>query len=68
MDELFSRVSFNDLKTKIQLKSEEKMADTLQGYESLVLVVSKALGGGKKRGPPPKTYADLEARLAKALG
>lgn len=44
------------------------MADMLQGYESLVLVVDRALGGGKSKGQAPKTFDDLEARMTKALG
>jgi hypothetical protein len=45
------------------------MAETYQNYESLVLVISKALGSGKnKGGDAPKTADEMEARMAKAFG
>lgn len=51
------------------------MADTMQTYETLCIVVSSALGG-KKDSPPtqvdprtaPRTYDELEARLQRVLG
>lgn len=65
-------MSYHDLKTAISLKSEEKLIDTMQMFESLVLVVSQALstdGGSKSAGgEPPKTVDELEARLARTLG
>lgn len=67
-------MTFTDLKTRISLRSEEKMADTMQAYESLALVVSAALGGSKGSEPKadpataPKTADELEARLARMLG
>lgn len=73
LDDLYARVSYRDLKTKIRLRVEEKSADVMQAYETLAIVVSKALGGGKSSsdapaGPAPKTAAELEAALAKAFG
>ena len=60
-----------DIKTKIRLKAEEKTADTMQAYETLALVVSTALGGGKeevREEDAPASADELEARLAKAFG
>lgn len=70
LDLLYSRVSYRDLKTKIRLRAEEKYADTMQAYETLAIVVSKALGGGKKEdhGPAPGSVDELEAALKRTLG
>jgi len=72
--ELYARVSYYDLKTRIQLRTEEKLADTMQTYETLCMVVSAALGG-KRDAPPqadpasaPRTVNELEAKLKRVLG
>lgn len=56
---------------KIRLRSEEKMADTMQTYETLCLVAQAALGGKPKGADPaaaPKTAEELHAALARSLG
>lgn len=56
---------------KIRLRSEEKMADTMQIYETFCLVANAALGGKPKGADPatvPKSADELEAALTKALG
>jgi hypothetical protein len=68
-------MSFNDLKSKIRIKAGESLARTQQEYESLVIVISKALGGStsKSSGKPidpaavPQTADALEATLAKHM-
>jgi hypothetical protein len=45
----------------------------MQAYETLIIVVSKALGGSsgdhpQSDAPVPKTAAELEAALAKVFG
>lgn len=65
-------VSYTDLKTAISLKTEEKLVDTMQMFESLAIIVSQALGGSSSGGADPsnapKTTADLEAAMTRALG
>lgn len=69
-------MSYNDLKTKIRLKTEEKMADVQQDFENLLIVASKALGGSKKDSPTsdadpataPKSVDQLEHLLSQRLG
>jgi hypothetical protein len=73
LDDLFERVSYRDLKTKIRLRAEEKTADTMQAFETLAIVVSKALGGGDKdsvenAAPAPQTADELERAMARVLG
>jgi hypothetical protein len=57
---------------KVRLRSEEKVADTMQAYETLAIVANRALGGKPSRGADPasapQTHEELEARLSKALG
>lgn len=40
----------------------------MQAYETLVIVVSKALGGETKTDEGPKSADDLERRLAGVFG
>lgn len=65
-------VSYTDLKTAISLKTEEKLVDTMQMFESLAIIVSQALGGGEGRGADPskipQTGADVEAALMRTIG
>ncbi len=65
-------VSYTDLKTAISLKTEEKLVDTMQMFESLAIIVSQALGGGDSRGADPskapQTADQVEAALMRALG
>jgi hypothetical protein len=72
LHQLYEQVSYYDLKTKIQLKAEEKMADTMQMHETLCIVVTQALGGASSSEPDPstapKTVDELEARLTRVLG
>jgi hypothetical protein len=62
---------------KIRLKSEEKLADTGQFFESMAIIVGNALGGDTseqtefpKADPAtaPRTFEELEARMTAALG
>lgn len=64
---MFDEVSYYDLKTKISLKTEEKVAETMQNFESLCIVVSKTLGNSQenKTADAPKTADELEAKLAR---
>lgn len=70
--DLYYTVSYTDLKTAISLKTEEKLVDTMQMFESLAIIVSRALSGGPSAGADPskapKTADELEAALARALG
>lgn len=71
LDDLYARVSYRDLKTKIRLRAGEKTADTLQAYETLTIVVARALGGGEpteSEAPVPQTSAELETVMARILG
>lgn len=63
---------------KIRLKTEEKLADVGQFFESMIIVVGNALGGGSGTSQPefpkadpataPRTFEELEARMTAALG
>ena len=74
MEDLYDKVTYHDLVTKIQLRTEEKVADTMQNYETLCLVVSAALGGSNNRTPradpstAPRTVDELEAKMMRVLG
>ena len=55
------------------MKTEEKMADTSQIYETMMMVASAALGGGSSApqadpATAPKTAQQLDDVLTKALG
>ena len=68
---LYEEVSYQDIRMKIRLRAEEKMAETMQAYETFCLVANAALGGKPRSADPrtaPKTAAELEAVLTKALG
>jgi len=56
---------------KVRLRAEEKMADTMQAYETFCLVANAALGGKTRSADPskaPKTAAELEAVMTRILG
>ena len=58
------------MKTKIGLKAGETLANTQQTYQSLIIVVSKALGGKSTTSAPdpatmPNSVDQLEATLAR---
>ncbi|AKU43546.1 tape-measure chaperone [Caulobacter phage Seuss] len=74
---LYDQYSYWDLKAKIRLKSLEKVADAEQAYETLVIVINRALGGKSSSGSEvpkadpstaPRTVAELEAVLRSTLG
>lgn len=72
--DLYADVSYNDIKTKIRLKTGEKLATAENIYESFVIVVNRALGG-KNSTPPvadpstaPKTFEEFEATMTRVLG
>lgn len=56
---------------KIRLRSEEKLAETMQNFETFSLVANAALGGKPNRADPataPRTPEELNAALTRALG
>lgn len=65
---IFADFSYYDLKTKIELRTQEKMAEVHQAHETLVIVISQALGGKTEEEQYAKTPEELEARLSKVFG
>ena len=69
MEEIYTEYSFYDLKTVVSLKTEEKICDALQFYESVGLIISQALGAKPQEKSKPAENADeLEAKLMRVLG
>lgn len=70
LEAIYDDYSYQDIKMKVRLRSEEKMAGTRQDYETLCLVASAALGGKPERTSTaiPQTADDIEAVLTRALG
>jgi hypothetical protein len=57
------------LQTKISLKSEEKLMDSMQNYEALCLVASAAFGKKEEElAPAPDTAEQLDAILQRHMG
>jgi len=68
---LFDQVTYHDIETKIRVKAQEKLADVYQQHETLVIVVSSALGGkgsSKSSTPSPKSFAEAEVFWANVMG
>lgn len=67
---MYAEYSYNDFKVTIRLKSEEKLTDVMQQYESFCIVVSAALGGSKEEEvlPAPQTAQELDSALKKVFG
>lgn len=62
-------VSYTDLKTAISLKTEEKLVDTMQMFESLAIIVSQALSPpGADPSKVPQTADQVEAALMRTIG
>lgn len=75
MPEVYWSNTFTDIKCLIRLAFEYEQVKALQDFESMAIIISKALGGSKDNKPgsstnvmKPQTVEELEAALRIVTG
>lgn len=74
LQKVFWKITRNDLKVKLRLYLGERYAQALQDYQTLAIVASNALGGGKKSTNDfseediPKTRLEAEMAFKSVFG
>jgi len=60
--------SRNDIKTILKIRFGFVQIGVIQQYQTLALIISKAFGGKKKKGKPPRSFDEATAQLSGVFG